>query len=378
MKKAMLYELKRILLPLCIFTAIAAALFVIIALNSTFVPENSYNTFGDPVGPQPMSPLTEVPAAILGVLCLIVPPMQFLYRMGRRSADLWYSLPIRRDALVLVRVLGGLVLIFVPYTVSYWVGFTVIAASENLFELGQYGILFAASLPVGIGLFGINTFLFTRANTLFDGIVFMLVWIFLLILPFLWLESLGIDSLYRLGGAINWTAPINFLSYSPLICLFVDFSLRICGTGGGWADAPFIYALGAAFAIAAYFGLFWTARRQKAEDIGQVSDSWFGYRMLIPACMLCTVLFFLANMDMASSVDLLMSYTVTLVAGAIAYFVYRRSFRIKLADLICLIGALVLGTALGIFGHEILAPWFDVLREQLREGALLAQTLALL
>lgn len=136
--------------------------------------------------------------------------------------------------------------------------------------------------------------------------------------------------------------------------------------------------MGAAFAIAAYFGLFWTARRQKAEDIGQVSDSWFGYRMLIPACMLCTVLFFLANMDMASSVDLLMSYTVTLVAGAIAYFVYRRSFRIKLADLICLIGALVLGTALGIFGHEILAPWFDVLREQLREGALLAQTLALL
>ena len=372
MKKAMLYELKRILLPLCIFTAIAAALFVIIALNSTFVSENSYNTFGDPVGPQPMSPLTEVPAAILGVLCLIVPPMQFLYRMGRRSADLWYSLPIRRDALVLVRVLGGLVLIFVPYTVSYWAGFTVIAASENLFELGQYGILFAASLPVGIGLFGINAFLFTRANTLFDGIVFMLVWIFVLALPFLWLEALGLNRLY--GDGIDWTAPINFLSYSPLICLFVDFSLRICGTGGGWAEAPFIYALGAAFAIAAYFGLFWTARRQKAEDIGQVSDSWFGYRTFIPACMLCTVLFIGTD----SPFELAMAYTIILVTGTIVYFVYRRSFRLKLADIICIVGALLVGTAINHFGREILAPWFDVLREQLREGALLAQALTLL
>ena len=245
-------------------------------------------------------------------------------------------------------------------------------ASPSSRRLGQYGILFAASLPVGIGLFGINAFLFTRANTLFDGIVFMLVWIFVLTLPFLWLEIFGLDSLY--GGSINWTAPINFLSYSPLICLFVDFSFRICGTGGGWAEAPFIYALGAAFAIAAYFGLFWTARRQKAENIGQVSDSWFGYRTFIPACMLCTVLFIGTD----SPFELAMAYTIILVTGTIVYFVYRRSFRLKLADLLCIVGALLVGTAINAFGREILAPWFDVLREQLREGALLTQALTLL
>ena len=109
MKKAILYELKRNLLPLCIFTALATAIFVVFALTTDFVSGFSSDMNGDPLGRTPINPLVEVPGFTLGLLCVAVPVMQFAYRMNKRSADLWYSLPVRREALTLVRALGGLV-----------------------------------------------------------------------------------------------------------------------------------------------------------------------------------------------------------------------------------------------------------------------------
>ena len=270
---------------------------------------------------------------------------------------------------------AGLVLIFVPYTVSYWAGFTVIAASENLFELGQYGILFAASLPVGIGLFGINAFLFTRANTLFDGIVFMLVWIFVLILPFLWLESLGIDILYRLyGGDINWTAPINFLSYSPLICLFVDFSLRICGTGGGWAEAPSSTRWAPRLRLPRTSGSFGRRAGKRRKTSGRFRTAGSATaRSSRPVC--CARSSLSALTPPSNSQWPIPSSSLP---GRSSILSTAAPSRLKLADLLCIVGALLVGTAINAFGREILAPWFDVLREQLREGALLAQALTLL
>ena len=36
---------------------------------------------------------------------------------------------------------------------------------------------------------------------------------------------------------------------------------------------------------AAYFGLFFTAKRHKAENAEQLSSSAFGYKVLIPYCV---------------------------------------------------------------------------------------------
>ena len=84
MKRQFVYELKRILLPLIVFTAVAAVVFVVAALSTELVREYSDGTL------HAINPLTPVPASILGVLCYIVPVLQFSYRMKTRSADLWY------------------------------------------------------------------------------------------------------------------------------------------------------------------------------------------------------------------------------------------------------------------------------------------------
>ena len=361
MKKILLYEGKRILLPLLIFTVLGAALFVIVALNSNFVTGFGYGPTGEPIGREPTNTLVALPGCILGVLCFIVPALQFSYRMNRRSADLWYSLPVRREALTLVRALGGLVLVLVPYTVTFWAGFAAIAASENLFELGQYGVLYAASLPVGIGLFGINAFLYTRANSILDGIIFMLAWTFVLTLPFFWLQACGSNRMFEMG-AFNWTGPNSYSTISPLGWLLDRFDALICGNSYTMPEEPLIYALGGVLAVGAWAGLFATARLHRAEYIGTPSGDWFGYRTLIPACMTFAVAIGIADMYEFDAVSMLLTYTFTLILGLAAYFVYRRSFRIKLADILCIAAALLVGTGLGFLGSQVLEPFFESFR----------------
>ena len=108
MKQSIAYEWKRILLPMCIFTVIATAFFVIMALSAEFVFERYLFPNGTQPEMTPKNTLVYVPATVLSVLCYLVPAIQFSYRMKRRSVDLWYSLPVRREKLILVRIVFGM------------------------------------------------------------------------------------------------------------------------------------------------------------------------------------------------------------------------------------------------------------------------------
>ena len=72
--------------------------------------------------------------------------------------------------------IGGLVLTLAPFTLAYWLGVVTVASLgahfHYIFYLAAYGLL----LLLGAGLFGVNAFLFTRGNSVFDGIVFVAAW----------------------------------------------------------------------------------------------------------------------------------------------------------------------------------------------------------
>ena len=283
MKRQFVYELKRIFLPLIVFTAMAAVVFVVAALSSDFI--SSYSG-------QAINPLTPVPASILGVLCYIVPVLQFSYRMKTRSADLWYSLPVKRGALLLQRLLAGLLLVFVPYAVSFAAGVAVIAFRDNLFVMGYYAGYFAALIPAGLALFGINCFLFTRASTIIDGIVFELGSMALLLMPFWWLDTL---IPYYAPDALKGLQ-YHFLTDKPLDEIGSAFASAILGDGIGLEDiSALTCAVAGVEGAAAYFGLFWTAARHKTENIEQPSDSPFGYRLMIPLYVFCFAAVFSAS-----------------------------------------------------------------------------------
>ena len=346
MRQSIAYERKRVLMPLCIFTVIATAIFVVMALSTRFVVNRYYYGNSQPVEVA-ANTLAYVPAIILGLLCYLVPAMQFSYRMKRRSVDLWYSLPVRREKLMLVRLISGLLLIFIPYTVSFFAGLTVIGCRPNMFEMQYYILLYLASLPLGTLLFGVNSFLFTRANSMFDGIVFMISGMFLILAPvsflFLWADSATPS---HLDHAL--TNSLHYITFGPMTELYVVFDSAILGNGLSMEMAWIPYTLAAVTGIAAYFGLIYTARNHRAENAEQLSDSPFGYCVQIPF-----YLFFIAAStwsDLYRTLGSLMlaGYLIMLVIAAAAYFVYRRSFRLKKGDLISLAASFAGGIALSL------------------------------
>ena len=354
MKKQLLLEAKRILLPLIVFTVITSALYLITALNSDFIFIRYYYPNGNyshvPIAyNSPGNPLTYIPAGFLAVLSFIVPVLQYSYRMKKRATDLWYSLPITRTKLVLLRTLGGLALVLIPYTFSYWLGFAAIALSENMFRLSAYVPLFFASIGVGILLYGVNSFLYTRANLIGDGIIFMLAWITVPCLPFLFFLVKNGSFLPQGSLLAN---PSLCLSLSPLGWLFAYFDPIIRGKESVIPHAWFIFGLGTVAGAAAFFGLFFTAKRHKAENAGQISDTFFGYKTLIPWSMFFLIITFLSPQSPDS-----MAYLITiLIFGLIAYFIYRRSFRLKKYDILSLIFTLLTGIAVSSLHEYVILP----------------------
>ena len=138
MKKQLLFEAKRILLPLIVFTVIACVLYVLTALNSDFISVR-YD-FPEMITTIPLStsvpgnPVTYIPASFpCNIVLYRTRPAIFLPHekaFGRPVV----RLPPYADKAHAFAHAGRVGTGASPYTISYWLGFTAIALSENLFD----------------------------------------------------------------------------------------------------------------------------------------------------------------------------------------------------------------------------------------------------
>ena len=342
MTKLLRYEMKRNLLPAAVFSAIACLIVGIVYMSSDL-----FRLMYSPGGNGgfdyiPYDSLISAPTIVLAVLCVAVPVMQFSYRMKGRDIDLWHSLPVTREKLTFVRTLGGLMLIFVPYTLSYWLGFVIVLLRENYFALYGYPLYYLASLPLGALLFGIYSFLYTRANSIGDGLVCMAGWTFALMLPFAFLSvrfpRLDLPrsfSVWQLSpfGLLSWAADY----FNEFICADALPALLPLA----WT-IPLTVLEGAG----AYAGLFLTARAHKAENGGQLSSSLWCYRVLVPVYVF--ILASSLSVDAIGTQLACIAGAFLLVGGFICFVVYRRSFRLKTSDIITLAAAFGAGILVSV------------------------------
>ena len=353
MKKALWCEVKRNLLPLVIFAAIA----LIVGVSYTSTMELRVGAFASFRYDSGLACY----AVLLCVLCTVVPVMQFSYRMKQRSVDLWYSLPITRKQLVLVRTLAGLLLVFVPFTIAYWPGVAIVAMRCNElassvrgfhFQYIHYLSCFAQMLLLGTCLFGVNAFLFTRGNSMFDGIFFILGWAILVPLFVVVLNDDFAFDFYWQGasGRQTWVNSslffTYFFTYSPVAWTGVAFEKLI--TVGAFFDNEFHFMvtsiLGVLEGAAAYLALFLLADKDKSENVGQISSSRMGYKVLLPALEAGVIALIIVSVGWGWFDWNTVFYLVLVALCALAfYFAYRRSFRLKLSDILSVILAFVAG-----------------------------------
>lgn len=353
MKKALWCEVKRNLLPLVIFAAIA----LIVGVSYTSTMELRVGAFASFRYDSGLACY----AVLLCVLCTVAPVLQFSYRMKQRSVDLWYSLPITRKQLVLVRTLAGLLLVFVPFTIAYWPGVAIVAMRSNElatsvrgfhFQYIHYLSCFAQMLLLGTCLFGVNAFLFTRGNSMFDGIFFILGWAILVPLFVVVLNDDFAFDFYWQGasGRQTWVNSslffTYFFTYSPVAWTGASFEKLI--TVGAFFDNEFHFMvtsiLGVLEGAAAYLALFLLADKDKSENVGQISSSRMGYKVLLPALEAGAIALIIVSVGWGWFDWNTVFYLVLVALCALAfYFAYRRSFRLKLSDVLSVILAFVAG-----------------------------------
>lgn len=300
------YELKKNFWTLVVLTAIAVIIYVVTVSASElfyrYIPEQGVET-------KIINNTSQIGIiyAVLGVFCAVVPILMYSFKMEKRSVDVFYSLPIKKGKMYLVKTLVGLILVLVPYTIAYWLGFLSVALRENYFYLFYYIPGYFGGLFFGICLYGICAFSFTRANHEVDGVVFMLM--YACIYPLILNAGMQIfDSLMQRNINIFY-----YFSFSGLISFGINVDTLI-GNGpfdgfsaDGWNTAMFLYP--GLFAAAGYALMFLSLRWEKGENAEQNSDSWLGYRVLLPL--------YIVTLFMCVSSEILLVYGCLITIWAI-------------------------------------------------------------
>lgn len=121
MKRYFRYEFVKNLKMLGLLTAICSVVYVVTMASSRLIAPGTN---------QPWPSRISVVYALLGILSFVVPALMYSFKMNKRSADVFYSLPLKREKIYLVKTLVGLILVLLPYTVAYFLGFITVALRE--------------------------------------------------------------------------------------------------------------------------------------------------------------------------------------------------------------------------------------------------------
>ena len=283
---------------------------------------------------------------ILGFLVAI---LEFAEFKNRRNLDTWFSFPLNRWKIGLIHFINGAVQLIVAHTISYIWGYLKISVYFNTLPLDK-GIFFTSYfviLATGLVFYGFTIFPFMIANNTFDGVIFT---VFYTVLPFIsigvlfetMLEYTGLRDLFKTDmcyGVISVVYGLtdhysyNFMStirktsmhaYETVDCVWIAIWLIV----------------GIAFTV---LGI-WVFNSQKTEKIGGISDSIFGYKLLIPVTMLLIIL----GTGGEPGIGLLAG-----LFTLILYVVFRRGIKLHIPDIVVIVVITILANIPYNYAYEI-------------------------
>ena len=303
---------------------------------------------------------------ILGIFSFIIAVLELSAFKNRRNLDALYSFPIDRRKMAAVHYLSGAIQIFTIYAVSATTHFLYLVANTDCFALGYAIPYYVLLFLIGIVLYSFFCFIFNQGNSVADGVIFSIMWSFVaylvmyvfiqtfckaLMTPEIWSweQYREFNDAADIAGWGNVIAPLNNLTV-----IFQDL-IEVNRHNNEWYNyydsAAYTYSTQAymffvwgAVGIASALGFVFGFGRKGAHKAGEPSDSWFGYRMLIPVYGYSLVQL------MASRSNFNFLFALTIIAMYIGFVIYRRSFKIKRSDIItlaCVIVPAVTGIILG-------------------------------
>jgi len=313
-------------------------------------------------------------AVVISVFSAIIPMLELEGFKNRRNLDTLYFFPIERKKMAVVHFVSGFVQVVAIYTVAFATSFIYLLARTNYFALGYMVPYYLLSLLIGLVMYSFFCFIFIQGNTVADGVIFCVIWIFV---PYI-IMSVGLETFVKAfwGPADNvwhsaeireWNQMSNltpwgmvFTPINNLTVIFQEFievnrhnptHLFSDTYAYRYMQEMYMFFVWGAVGIASAIGFIFGFARKGAHMAGEPSYSWFGYKTLIPICGYSLILL-LASKD---SFDFL--FIMCWVLMFIGYVIYRRSFKIKKSDIIVMVCGVV-PAIVGIVLHGLM-PVFD-------------------
>ena len=341
-KKYVTYHFKTTFLRLVIIAVLSAV------LVSTFILETRtiYASNGVRYSIQP-----GVLRIVAVTIATIIPVLEFLPFKNRRNMDTVLFLPIDRRKMAAVHFINGFLHILIINLICFAITFFTLRAYNYPCGLGNLSLLFAFTVFACLAVYAVTAFIFDRANITADGIIWLIFYSVLGIFIFDVGENIycGIRkiSFKELYATEPFFVPGILSPYFLLFnawttvqgILLPDYTIQETGATRTInlpsASASTITLIKsditgmifwAILIPLCIFGVIWMFKTKRPENIGAISDSAIGYKILLPLSAISIISVLQATLD-----DLGV-YTVALVALVIGYIIYRRSIRFKAID----------------------------------------------
>lgn len=277
------------------------------------------------------------------ILCTVIPILEFSSFHNRKNADTMLSMPISRPKLALVHFLNGAwqIAALVTCYISMYAVF-VYQNGQKCYEITGYALYgdmkmfipyYFVAILSALMVYSFFVLVFNFANNVADGVVFVLAYTLAG-----WILGVGVDQLFRIHRILVFVD--DLIPYTLIIDVdenFFDALMNEMFMPGeafknGWMMEHMITpALIAAVGILVFLGcLICLFKFKKAEKIEGISNSPFGYALLIPLYgMSISAILFSNSFEIQTSAFII----IPMVVG---YMIYRRSFKLKIIDLIML------------------------------------------
>ena len=333
------YYIKKRLPLLIIITSLTIVSTIVFLATSRFVTafDNNHQKYISQSG-------MGFTTVIMLLLVLFFPIYEFMFKMKRNSCDLFYSLPVKRNKLYLFKYLFGMAEVAIIFTINFLIvsTFMIIYFSnyqglyfkgtnlELVFHPGYYYLYYIVVLITGLLVYSWIAFFFTRANSAIDGII-----IAFMSSIALFVVDIAIDVYIHTFNSFGYNEVFSHFTYFPQVALF-----RIAYVFDGlltWGNG---YESLTALIIMGVISITWVvlfillAKKERAEDTGDICDNIFGYKTLLPIFIVFTFMI----CDLSS-----LSWVAVAIGGYIGYVIYNRHFNLRKTDWIVYLSSVGIG-----------------------------------
>ena len=209
-------------------------------------------------------------AIFLCIAGLYLPTRDLAFLHKKRSLDCYYALPLSHKKIISCKVLLGLITIILSYTVLSSVSLLqILSVSQNRdyfsSHIGEEIPRFFLPLLYALALYLFNAFIFGKANKTSDGVIWIIGYTFI--------GMMAAQPILKITE--NWVLhSTDFSTLSPIINRAYGFTRFYA------SDVVYLIFLAAAIVMGICFLIF--GEKKQAENAEQRSDSFWGYRTLIP------------------------------------------------------------------------------------------------